>query len=93
MNVRLPIVLLCFSQVFSFEPITTGSFIVGAVLSYYYGSSVMKTSLRVVDLTFCKVDFFNLHECCGKPWIKTELGGNEFFISMYFFTYTLLYFL
>lgn len=75
MNIGLPILLLCFSQVFSLEPITTGSFIVGAVLSYYYGSSVMKTSLKVVDLAFCKVDIFSLHECCGKPWIKNDVTG------------------
>lgn len=92
MNIGLPILLLCFSQVFSLEPITTGSFIVGAVLSYYYGSSVMKTSLKVVDLAFCKVDIFSLHECCGKPWIKNDVTGNEIFFLCNFFLTPYIFF-
>ncbi len=57
------------------ELITGTSFIVGALVSYYYGSDVSKIGQKFMDLTVCKTGL-GIYECCSFPWVKKDVAGK-----------------
>lgn len=62
-------------HVLPFEFITGSSFLIGAAISYFYGSDVVKVGQKIADITFC-YSGVGLYECCGKPWIKNDIDGR-----------------